>query len=466
MKGRVDVETSRFIAALLAAILWCAFVPAPAHAQALLRVPGDFEDIQSAIDVSEPGDIILVDKGTYPGGLEVGSEHSGITIRGVDRNEVVLDGGDDTETAIEVTADDVAIENLTAHNFTGTAFKWDGVDGLVARYLTAYRVGGFGIHIHQSRKALVEEAYVSGAGRAAFGLEGCDPCDVEFNRLTARYAETGLLVLDARGQISVRGSLFEYNGAGILLSTFGLTKGIHQASAIVANNTIKDNGTEPTPSASEFGGFAGIGIGIAGGSQNTIRENEVRGNAGYGIVLWSIEQANGRRRITARNEIFDNEVGRNKRADLAAAVQLGPKNCFARNGSTRTRPALIEDLFPCAVVAPTPTGTATGTATPTPTPTPTVEPSPAATLAPGGDRKVSRDLPRTLEEAAANKGDHPSYELMAAAEPQPTLPGAADTGGLPPRREAPEPSRALTWIAIVVVALTIGGLVFLRTLAG
>jgi hypothetical protein len=49
-------------------------------------VPGEFPTIQAAVDAAEPGDLVLVDRGTYRESVAVTTP--GLTIRGVDRNEV------------------------------------------------------------------------------------------------------------------------------------------------------------------------------------------------------------------------------------------------------------------------------------------------------------------------------------------------------------------------------------------
>ena len=60
--------------------------------------------------------MILVGAG-YPGGIVVPEDKPGITIRGVDRNAVVFDGSNQFANAIEVEADDVTLENMTAHDY-------------------------------------------------------------------------------------------------------------------------------------------------------------------------------------------------------------------------------------------------------------------------------------------------------------------------------------------------------------
>src|SRR5690606_4391629 len=84
------------------------------------RVPGDFDTIQAAVDAAAPGDLVLIEPGTYEEAVDVTVED--LTIRGLDRNEVVLDGGFELENGIRVLADGVAVENMTAQNYTTNGF--------------------------------------------------------------------------------------------------------------------------------------------------------------------------------------------------------------------------------------------------------------------------------------------------------------------------------------------------------
>ena len=53
-------------------------------------VPQDYPTIQAAVDAAAPGDLVLIDRRHYREQVEVTTP--GLTIRGVDRNEVIIDG--------------------------------------------------------------------------------------------------------------------------------------------------------------------------------------------------------------------------------------------------------------------------------------------------------------------------------------------------------------------------------------
>src|ERR671936_2297812 len=130
---------------LLLATLAALVAAGPAQA-ARIRVPQDFPTVQLAIANAHPGDTIVLDAGTYPGGNVVPPAKHDLTIRGVDRNAVVLDGGDVRKNGILVHADGVSILNLSAHDFLENAFYWQDADRFRASYLTAWNVRGYGIY--------------------------------------------------------------------------------------------------------------------------------------------------------------------------------------------------------------------------------------------------------------------------------------------------------------------------------
>jgi hypothetical protein len=78
------------------------------------RVPQDHPNIQAAVDAASPGDLVLVDRGVYR--EEVLVTTPSLVLRGVDRNEVVIDGEFVRGNGVIAIADGVAVENMTARN--------------------------------------------------------------------------------------------------------------------------------------------------------------------------------------------------------------------------------------------------------------------------------------------------------------------------------------------------------------
>lgn len=409
------------VATLLALALLPAAARAPGTAGAgrasvTLRVPQDFPGVQQAVDASRPGDLLLVAPGVYPGDVRVREGRSRITIRGTDRGGVVFDGGHERRYAFEVEADGVTLENMTARNFAGNAFYWENVDGYAGRYLTAHNVGEYGLYAVGSRDGVLEHSHASGAGRAAYYIGECFPCDTVLTGLTARYSELGYSGTNAGGNLVIKDSLWELNGSGILLSTYDEEKLPPQRSATVTGNTVRGNGTVPTPSAGPLGGYVGVGIGIAGGMDNVVEGNSVSDNAGYGIAVFAAGRTGGGAWPPAGNVVRRNAVGGSGRADLAIGEGSGEGNCFDANAAVLTLPGGIEGSFPCAG-----------------------EPPRAL-----GDAAVAKELTMTLAESSRRRGERPSYRSMPVPGPQPNMPPPA-----PPRSRERWPE-GLAWPAAVL----------------
>ena len=71
-----------------------------AGSPSVIAVPGDHSTIQEAVDAARPGDLVLIDPGTYRETVVV--DEDGITIRGRDRNTVILDGGNELSDGVVV----------------------------------------------------------------------------------------------------------------------------------------------------------------------------------------------------------------------------------------------------------------------------------------------------------------------------------------------------------------------------
>mgnify|MGYP003844477219 CR=1 FL=1 len=111
--------------------------------EGVLNVPADYATIQEAVDAAVEGDLILIAPGTYNEAVQVTTNN--IIIRGLDRNTVVLDGNFELDNGIRVVgANGVALENMTAMNYTKNGFFWTGVTGFRGDYQRFGVLGGEG----------------------------------------------------------------------------------------------------------------------------------------------------------------------------------------------------------------------------------------------------------------------------------------------------------------------------------
>lgn len=399
-----------------------------------IRVPGDAPTLEAAVDRARTGDLILLDAGTYPGGVVVPEKKPGITIRGVDRNGVVFDGENERLTAIEVKADDVTLENMSAHDFTGNGFYWEQVDGYAGRFLTVWNVGLYGIYAIESRHGVFEDSLVSGAADAAFYIGECNPCDTVLRRLVARYSAIGYSGTNAGGNLEIRDSLWELNGSGIIPNSYEEQEAPPpQRDSLITGNTIRGSGTVPVPANSPLAGYVGIGIAVNGGQDNRIENNTIEGSARYGIALFPALQPSGASWLANGNRVTGNRVTGSGTADLAMAGGMQVPSCFAGNTFGTSLPAQIERAIPCG-------GPATADTDPT----------------------AEADLLIPIPDALERLGDRPPYTEMPMPEAQPTMPG--DPSSMTP--EATEvqlaapaivPMGILGGLVLVVVAVVLVG---------
>jgi Right handed beta helix region len=363
----------------------------------VVRVPQDAPTIPAAIAAAAPGDTILVDRGTYPGGVVVPEDKPNLTIRGVDRNAVVFDGQDARDDAIDVRADDVTLQNLSAHNFLKNAFYWDGVTGFTGSYLTVWNVLGYGIYSEDSTGGLIEHDYVSGAADAAYYIGECNPCRSTIRQVVARLSAVGYSGTNASGLV-VRDSVWDRNGAGILPNSLADEADPPQHDMLIVGNTVTRSGRARVPLNTPLAGYYGIGIGIAGGNGNRVLRNTVTSSRRYGIAVFSTPyrvrtpQPPWRPRA---NEIRANAVRGSGFADLAVSASARGGNCFRANRASTALPAGLQKR-PCGAA--------------------------------GGDRRVSRALEapfRTLLGRAIRAVRPIPYTSIPPPPPQPSLNGPA-----------------------------------------
>lgn len=388
-----------------------------------LHVPAEYARLEDAIAASVAGDVIVLAPGTYPGEISVPPEKPGITIRGEDRNTVVFDGGDVRHNAIDVEADGVTLENMTAHNYLENGFYWDGVDGYAGRYLTVWNVGLYGIYAIQSRGGLIEQSYVSAAADAAFYIGECQPCDATVRNVTATLSAVGYSGTNAGGNLTVEDSRFTANSVGILPNSFDV--GLEpppQRGATFRRNVVVGSGSVVTPRATPLGGYYGVGIGVAGGVGNVIEDNVVENSIRYGIAVFTAidRQATW---VPSDNRIVRNRVAGSGTADLALADGSGAGNCFEGNDAPVTLP--INLALSCSKAG-------------------------------DGEDSVAAALVRPPPSLLEGLPEAPSYADIPAPGPQPTMPSGSGTIGV---------ASTVIWaaagaVAVLVVALALG--LFLR----
>lgn len=308
------------------------------------RVPQDYPTIQNGVDAANPGDLVLVDKGVYTEAVFVTTPS--VTLRGVDRNEVILDGKFEIGTGVMVGANGVVIENMTARNFTLNGFFWTGVQGFRGSYLTAYNNGDYGIYAFGSSDGLFEHSYASGSPDSAFYVGQCAPCRVVLNDVGGDYSGLGYSGTNSSGDMYVVNSRFAHNRSGISTTTFDIELYPPGRDTTIMGNLITDSGLE-----NEAAGFyatetlAGQGIALVGTHHNRVERNTVVRSRNNGILIAPILD---RHYWPATHHVVrDNVVLESGRADLAAGGLGTLDNCFAGNVYRTSLPWGLQTLNGC-----------------------------------------------------------------------------------------------------------------------
>jgi hypothetical protein len=352
-----------------------------------LRVPQDFPTIQEAVDAAEEGDLILIDEGVYNEAVDVTTPD--ITLRGVDRNKVILDGEFSLENGIRVLdTDGVQVENMTARNYTTNGFFWTGSDRYRGSYLTAYRNGLYGIYAFDAYHGQFDNSLASGSPDGGFYIGECYECDAVIDNVISEYNGLGYSGTNSGGELYIVNSTFRYNRAGMVPNSGSYELCYPGRSNTIVGNTVYDNNNLEGPAIDVALLAQGNGILIAGSINNVVERNLVFDHERTGIaaVPFPEEDASDvpppadQLELTCEeyqeanelpdpetvpgtvlwnatgNRIVDNVVSGSGLADLASATApLGEdplttaqlNNCFSGNDHESTAPTALEDLAPC-----------------------------------------------------------------------------------------------------------------------
>jgi hypothetical protein len=346
---------------------------------ATIEVPGDHATIQEAVDAATSGDLILVSPGVYHEAVNVTTPE--LTIRGLDRNDVILDGEFELDNGIRVLgAAGVAVENMTARNYTFNGFFWTGVDGYRGSYLTAYRNGDYGIYAFDSVNGLFEHSYAAGSPDAGFYIGQCYPCDAVIDDVHAEHNGLGYSGTNSGGNLLIINSRFNNNRAGIVPNSGSYELCYPQRETTIAGNLVYSNNQADTPAIDVALLAMGNGILVTGGVRNTITRNRVWDHdlTGIGLVPFPEEQALDEQPSADEwdtpcaetrddpvssappelllwdayeNVVTDNVVEDSRLADIAFGSIAGDPtsvgNCFAGNTFATSAPSDLEVLAPC-----------------------------------------------------------------------------------------------------------------------
>lgn len=353
----------------------------PATADSMtISVPEDHETIQGAVDAARPGALILVSPGTYNEQVEVSTEN--VTIRGLDRNTVILDGEFDLENGVRaLDTDGLVVENLTTRNYTSNGVFWSGVDGYRGSYLTAYRNGDYGVYAFDSINGQIDNSFASGSPDAGFYIGECYPCNALLDNVVSEYNGLGYSGTNSGGDLFIVNSTFRFNRAGIVPNSGSYELCYPGRENTIIGNLIHSNNQADSPAIDVAMLAMGNGILVAGGTNNVVERNRVwdHERTGIGLVPFPEEDASDNpppveddTRPCAdtlddelpdpdtidtvlwpprNNSIVGNTVEGSGLGDIAIGTltedPASLQNCFSDNTFTTSAPAELETLAPC-----------------------------------------------------------------------------------------------------------------------
>ncbi len=349
------------------------------------RVPGDYPTIQDAVDAATPGDLVLIEPGVYNEAVDVSTDE--LTIRGLDRNGVILDGEFELENGIRILgADGVAVENMTAVNYTTNAFYWIEADGYRGSYLTSQRTGDYGIYAFDSVNGVIEHSYAAGSPDSGLYIGQCNPCNALVNDVWMEWNGLGYSGTNSGGNLTIVNSQFNDNRAGIVPSSGTYELCYPGRDTTIIGNVVLDNSNADSPAKTIANIAFGTGITVAGSSRNIVERNLVANHERAGIAIAPFPEDNPNDLVPSQDEwdtpcdvqreqplsevtpadlvadtflvwdpysnrVVDNDVSASGIADLvnsgfaAPTEELG--NCFSGNIFSSSQPAALETLAPC-----------------------------------------------------------------------------------------------------------------------
>jgi hypothetical protein len=322
---------------------------------------GGYSTIQAAVDAAKPGDWVLVAPGDYherydhsvPVGAAVRSgvwiATPDVHVRGMDRNDVVIDGtrpgaprcsakpGDQDlgpldakgkpagRNGLEVwKASGGSIENLTVCNFLtgahggGNGIWWNGGDGsgtvglrayngsylsATSTYAGANADGSYGIFVSNADgPGLIAHTYASNMSDSSYYIGACPDCNATLDDAHAQFSALGYSGTNSGGHLIVQNSEFDNNKTGFSTNSQnnddapspqdgrcpGQTIGPTGTRScwIFEHNFVHDNNNANVPGhGSADLGPPGTGMVISGGRYDTVIDNRFENNKSWAMLV-------------------------------------------------------------------------------------------------------------------------------------------------------------------------------------
>lgn len=329
----------------------------PAHAATTITVsPG--QSIQAAVNQAQPGDTIVVQKGTYHEAVAIGAGKDGLTLIGTGVSllppanppapgtNLCADMGDpapgfcvtgdvsppadqNSQPTVKSTLKNVTIDGFTVSHFDGMGVFGFGTENLTVKNSRLFHDGEYGIFVNTSTGAKIINNFAIDADEAGIYI-GDSPNPPAGVTQPANATVQGNRSFDSGYGIFLRdasvGTVSGNNLMGNCVGLLALADNPGPSSQwTITGNHIATNVREcPATQDSEGGSppLSGVGVLLAGATNNTVSNNDIYYNQpegdsalSGGIVMVTIPgQANAT--APSGNTISNNNAHGNKPGDI------------------------------------------------------------------------------------------------------------------------------------------------------
>ncbi len=246
--------------------------------------PGNYSNIQDAVDNASPGDIVFVydDSSPYKENVTISTS---ITIRGEKKETTIVDGSHRNGTSFHIIADNVTVMEFTIQN-TGTAVY------IAGPYLTSSH--NIIIHTIILNAHVGIAMYYGSPTKSEFLPYGYNIIADNYIKNTTFYS---IVIKDGRNNLIKGNTITENHGAGEAGYGFGIE--VSGAFNNISYNNVSNNDR--------------LGIIIGETYQTEIYRNTIANNGVYGLVI----ECGSRDRV-----ILNNFIGNRRHAALDQQIKI------------------------------------------------------------------------------------------------------------------------------------------------
>ena len=259
--------------------------------------PLSYEEIQKAMILSKPGDVIELGEGIFEFEDGLSLDIDNVTISGEGINKTILSFKNQKSGAegLMITSNGVILKDFAVEDTIGDAIVVKGANGISFIRVRTEWTGGpkesngaYGFYPVQSTDVLIDGCVAIGASDAGIYVGQSERIKV-LNSI-ARYNVAGIEIENSF-YAEVIGNISEHNTGGILV--FDLPdlpqQGGHHI--LVENNIVRNNDTENfAPEGNIVGNTPnGTGIMVMANQFVEIKNNEIKDNATAGILIASYQ---------------------------------------------------------------------------------------------------------------------------------------------------------------------------------